>query len=107
MNGLFNFVGMWFGYVGSCVVGPDATCRPFLAFLALGIAAAVALTVLLMWYRSGNRRTTAEVEDGRARARVQDIQARIRRRSVVQPARIQPIQPRPTRKLDRHLPLPV
>lgn len=104
MNGVSHFFGTWFGYVGSCVIGPDATCRPFLAFLALGVAAAVGLTLLLLWYRSAQREEIAAVEEKRTRARVLDLQQRVRRRSVVQPTRVQPLRPGPA---GRGMPLPV
>lgn len=49
---LLTFIGTWFGYVGSCLVAPDATCRPFLAFILMGAAASAALTLVIMAYRS-------------------------------------------------------
>jgi hypothetical protein len=60
---LFTYAGTWFGYVGACVVAPDATCRPFLAFIALGAAASVALTLVLLAYRSASRRAAARVHE--------------------------------------------
>ncbi len=48
---MFTTVGAWFGYVGACAVSPDATCRPLLAFLALGAAAVAALALVLIAYR--------------------------------------------------------
>jgi hypothetical protein len=51
--GFFTTIGTWFGYVGACVVSADATCRPLLAFLALGAAAAAALALVVIAYRKG------------------------------------------------------
>jgi hypothetical protein len=76
---IFGFIGTWFGYVGSCVVSPDATCRPFLAFIALGAAAAAALTLVLMSYRRSLVSELAEVEESRSRARGVEISERVRR----------------------------
>lgn len=59
---MLSFIGTWFGYVGMCMVAPDATCRPLLAFLALGVAAAVALTLVLMAYKAAQARARDEVE---------------------------------------------
>ena len=52
INAFFDFVLTWFGFVGSCVASPSGACVPFLAFLALGVAAAAALTLILLAYRS-------------------------------------------------------
>ena len=76
---IFSFVGSWFGYVGACMVSPDATCRPFLAFLALGAAAATALTLVLIAYRTAQERETAEVEAQRSTARTVEMSQRVRR----------------------------
>lgn len=56
---IFSTIGTWFGYVGACVATPDATCRPLLAFVAMGAAAAIALALLLYGYGSAQRRETA------------------------------------------------
>lgn len=52
INTFFDFVATWFGFVGSCFASPSGACVPFLAFLALGVAAAAALTLVLLAYRS-------------------------------------------------------
>src|SRR5688500_17946720 len=77
--GLFSVIGSWFGYVGACVVAPNATCRPFLAFLALGVAAAAALTLVLLAYRKKQLGEVADVEERRQRARNLELQQRARR----------------------------
>ena len=89
---IFGFVGTWFGYVGACVVSPDATCRPFLAFLALGAAAATALTLVLLSYRKAVVNDVAEAENQHARAREREIQERVRR-SLAEKAAIKPAMP--------------
>lgn len=61
LESIFLLVGRWFGYVGACMITPDATCRPFLAFVALAAAASVALTLLLLAYRAGKRGEAVEV----------------------------------------------
>jgi hypothetical protein len=71
-------IGTWFGYVGSCVASPDATCRPFLAFLALAAAAVAALALVLMAYRAEHERAMREIEERRARKRALDMQDRPR-----------------------------
>ena len=78
---MLNFIGTWFGYVGMCLVAPDATCRPFLAFLALGAAAAVALTLVLLAYKAAQERETAQVDERR----------RARSRELPTPPRLQPV----------------
>lgn len=76
---LFAFIGTWFGYVGSCVVAPHATCRPFLAFILLGAAASAALTLVIIAYRSAQTRESTRIEDRRARLRTAETQERVRR----------------------------
>jgi Flp pilus assembly protein protease CpaA len=76
---LLNFIGTWFSYVGSCLVAPDATCRPFLAFILMGAAASAALTLVLMAYRSAQAREAAEIEERRAISRTAETQERVRR----------------------------
>ena len=89
----FAFIGTWFGYVGSCVVSPDATCRPFLAFVALGAAAAAALTLVLMSYRNALTRELADIEERRSRDRGLEMQERVRR-SLAQNAAVKPLMHR-------------
>jgi hypothetical protein len=76
--GFFQAIGTWFGYVGSCVIAPDATCRPFLAFLALGVAATAALTLVIIAYRSRYARESAPVEERRTPLRTREMQERAR-----------------------------
>lgn len=83
--GFFNFIGTWFGYVGSCLVVPDATCRPFLAFILLGAAASAALTLVVMASRSAQTRETAQIEEGRSKRRASEAQERVRRAVAERP----------------------
>ena len=87
---MLTFIGTWFGYVGMCMIGPDASCRPLLAFLALGIAAAVALTLILLAYKTAQARELERVDE--------------RRRAQALPTRIEPAMEAskfPTRKVPR------
>jgi membrane protein implicated in regulation of membrane protease activity len=52
IGSFFAAVGRWFGFVGSCTIGPNATCLPFLAFVALAVASVVALLLVLRAYRA-------------------------------------------------------
>ena len=74
---MFTFIGTWFGYVGMCMVAPDATCRPLLAFRALGVAAATALALVLLAYKAAQVRERDETEATRARLRAVQPRARI------------------------------
>jgi hypothetical protein len=74
---MLTFLGTWFGYVGMCMMAPDATCRPLLAFLALGIAAAVALTLFLMAYKAAQTRESEQIETERTQERALRSRARI------------------------------
>ena len=76
---MLNFIGNWFGYVGACLVAPDATCRPFLAFILMGAAASAALTLVIMAYRSAQARQAAELEERRAKLHTAETQERVRR----------------------------
>jgi hypothetical protein len=67
----------WFAYVGSCLVAPDATCRPFLAFVLLGAAASAALTLVLIAYRSAQGRDVSATEERRASLRTTEAQERV------------------------------
>jgi hypothetical protein len=42
IEAVISGIPKWFGFVGACVAGPNAACIPFMAFFALGIAAAAA-----------------------------------------------------------------
>ena len=90
---IFAAVGTWFGYVGACAISPDATCRPLLAFLALGAAAVAALSLILIAYRKSvaGERATVQAErlgDGAQllteRARRALAQPSVRRGAAVQ-----------------------
>lgn len=72
-------VGTWFGYVGACVVSPDVTCRPFLAFVALGAAAATALTLMLLAYRAALTKEIAATDERQLQAHAREVQERVRR----------------------------
>ena len=63
IESIFFLVGRWFGYVGACMLTPDATCRPFLAFIALGAAASAALTLVIIAYRTATRRGATTVAE--------------------------------------------
>ena len=94
MTGIFKFIATWFGYVGSCVFSPDATCGPFVAFFALGAAATVGLVLVVMAYRRAQvgetAEETAEVEEQRERAHVLQVRERIRRAVVPNALRTNP-----------------
>jgi len=90
MSAIFKFIATWFSYTGSCVFSPDATCQPFLAFVALLVAATVGLVLVVMAYRRAEERVTttleeeegvSELEERRARQHAQ-IRERIRRATM-------------------------
>ena len=83
-------IGTWFGYVGACVAAPDATCRPLLAFVALGVAAVAALTLVLLAYRNTYARDQAENEERHAAQRTAEIQERLQR-SLAEKAAVKPM----------------
>lgn len=87
---LIQLIGTWFGYVGACVASPEATCRPLIAFIALGVAASAALTLVLLAYSNVLRRESADVEAQRANARELEAQARVRR-SLADRAAVKPV----------------
>jgi hypothetical protein len=87
---IFGFFGTWFGYVGACVVAPDATCRPLLAFVALGAAAGAALTLVLLACRNAYARERAELEERRALGRAAEVQERLQR-SLADRAAVKPV----------------
>ena len=86
IDSLFFMVGKWFGYVGACVFTPDATCRPFLAFFALGAAACAALILVLLAYRAAGTLDTESAADG------------ARSQGLPEPARSARIEPRIVRE---------
>jgi hypothetical protein len=79
LESLFTAIATWFGYVGACAIAPDATCRPFLAFIALAAAASAALTLVLIAYRSAARRATMPVHPLRERRRTNMVPERAHR----------------------------
>ena len=87
---IFGSIGTWFGYVGACVAAPDATCRPLLAFVALGVAALAALTLVLLAYRDTYARVRAESEERHAAQRSAEVQERLQH-SLAERAAIKPM----------------
>jgi hypothetical protein len=75
-------IGRWFGYVGACMFVPDATCRPFLAFVALGAAACAALTLVVMAYRAAQPREAIGAETQGSRTEPGGMQQRVQRPAV-------------------------
>ena len=96
VESVFTVIGTWFGYVGACFVAPDATCRPFLAFLALCAAASAALTLVLMANRAENGRETTHLGQDKAATLNAEVQERPRATIA---ARQTPAQPRLQRRL--------
>lgn len=87
MNSVLHFLASWFGYVGSCVAAPDATCRPLLAFVALGVSASAGLLLIVLAYRHAHAREMSEVAARRASLRAAQTQERVRRAAVPQAIR--------------------
>ena len=79
IESFFTSIQTWFGFVGSCVVGPNATCRPFLGFLALAIAAGAALLLVARAYRKMHGDDEQRAENRRERLRQLQAQERVRR----------------------------
>ena len=82
IESFFGVIATWFGYVGSCVSSPDASCGPFLAFVVLAAASAAALVLVLLAYQALKRDESQEMEEQRAKARALAVQERIRRTVV-------------------------
>jgi hypothetical protein len=82
IESFFGVIATWFGYVGSCVASPDASCRPFLAFVVLGAASAAALALVLLAYQALKRDESHEMAEQRANARALAARERIRRTAV-------------------------
>ena len=79
IESFLSTIGTWFGYVGSCVIGAETTCRPFLAFVALAIASAAALALVMRAYQALRpEEEQRKAEESRARARERQMQERIR-----------------------------
>jgi hypothetical protein len=86
IDSIFSVIGTWFGYVGSCVATPNATCTPFVSFIVLGAAATAGLALVVMAYHALQREETREIEERRAKARALATQERIRRRIATRAA---------------------
>ena len=50
IQAVFGTVVKWFGFVGSCAVGPSATCVPFIVFFALAVASGATLWLIARAY---------------------------------------------------------
>jgi hypothetical protein len=74
ITAFLEYIGTWFGYVGSCVASPNGTCVPFLAFVALGVAAGAALALVLLAYRSAQARDASETRRRRENRLAGDAQ---------------------------------
>ena len=84
LESLFGAIGTWFGFAGSCVAGADPTCRPFLAFVALTAASTVALTLVVLAFRSIRSEFAAHAAEARSAyqtAEVVELQPRIAERA--------------------------
>jgi membrane protein implicated in regulation of membrane protease activity len=79
IQGFFGAILKWFGFVGACVVGPNATCVPFLAFLALAAAAGAALWLVMRAYRRLQGDDEQRVQERAERLRQLRTQQRIQR----------------------------
>jgi hypothetical protein len=86
---LFGTIGTWFGFVGACVVGPNAACIPFLAFFVLAVAAGAAMWLIARAYRNLNGGDEASAEERRERLRKLREEQRMQREVAahVQPRR--------------------
>ena len=78
MGSFFGAIGKWFGFVGSCAVGPNATCIPFIAFFTLAIAAGAALWLIARAYRRLQGDDEQNAEARREQVRYRRTQERIR-----------------------------
>ena len=78
IQSFFGAISRWFGFVGSCTLGPNAACVPFLAFFALALAAGAALWLILRAYRRLQGDDEERAEERRARAAELRMQQRIR-----------------------------
>ena len=78
IEALFGTIAKWFGFVGSCVVGPNAACVPFLAFLALALAAGAALWLIARAYRRLEGDDEQRAEERRERLEQLRMQQRVR-----------------------------
>jgi hypothetical protein len=71
VTAFFAEIPTWFGFVAACVAAPSAACVPFVAFLAVGAAAAVGLILVCRFavrlYGSGRRATEVSTRAWRDR----------------------------------------
>ena len=79
IEAFFGTIAKWFGFVGSCVVGPTAACIPFIAFFALAIAAGAALWLIARAYRRLQGDDEQRTEERRERLNQLRMQQRVRR----------------------------
>jgi hypothetical protein len=79
IESLFGAIARWFGFVGACVAGPDATCVPFAAFLALAIAAAAGLWLIVRAYSRLQADEASHAQARRKRLERERAEERIRR----------------------------
>jgi len=89
---IFGLIATWFGNVGACIATPDVTCRPLLAFVALGAAASAALTLVLLAYRNAQQRVGAEIEERLMLTRNVEAQERVQR-ALGERAAVKPVLP--------------
>jgi membrane protein implicated in regulation of membrane protease activity len=81
IESFFTTVFTWFGFVGACVAGPNATCRPLLAFLAIAVASGAALVLVTRAFRALQRPDEASergAEKSRERVRQMRTQQQVR-----------------------------
>ena len=88
IGAFFGGIAKWFGFVGACVAGPNATCVPFIAFFALAIAAAAALWLIARAYRN------LRGEDEADAAQRLERQRHLRNRRRIQQAVAEHVAPR-------------
>jgi hypothetical protein len=80
VSSFFGLVSTWFGFVGSCVVGPQATCVPFLGFVALAAVSLAAFVFLVRAYRAMGTDQTKVKAEREAQAREHAMRDRVRRK---------------------------
>jgi hypothetical protein len=78
IESLFTSIATWFGFVSSCVAGGGPACRPFLAFVALAVAAGAALALLIMAWRAFRHEQLQSPESVRARRHEPVVRVRAR-----------------------------
>ena len=90
IEAVFGTIAQWFGFVGACVVGPNAACIPFIAFFALAVAASAALWLIARAYRRLGDDDEQRAEERRERLKQLRMQQRVREAIAahVQPRRV-------------------